>query len=201
MDTGHASLYLHDSIKTQAHSISSFIHPSQDMFGNIDNSNNQKNIDGSSNNLEGIGIEIRSRGSEILPNSAVLQGTTARRMYLVSAVRFPRADSEFSTSIYDHEKQQETTNVLELVCEDVEGSARKEGTLLNNRTGKSVKARHHLNSKKSLSQYDNSAVRIILRRKCKVRLFSCLNSKSRSNSNHVQEVTITQVMDCLYCKS
>ncbi|XP_074586224.1 uncharacterized protein LOC141841923 isoform X2 [Curcuma longa] len=192
LDTGNASLNLHGSIKTQVQSISSFIHPSQDMFGNIDNSNSQKNIAGSSNNLDGNGIEIRSRGSDILPNSDVLQGTTARRMHLERAVLFPSVDSEFNTSIYDHEKQQKPTNVLELVCEDVDGSARKEGKLLNNRTGKSVKGRHYLNSKKSLTQYDYSAIRIILRRKCKVRLFSCLNSKLRSSSNHVQEVTIMQ---------
>ncbi|KAG6538531.1 NAC domain-containing protein 14-like [Zingiber officinale] len=192
LDTGNESLNLHGSIKTQVHSISSYIHPSQDMFGNIDNSNSQKNIAGSSNNLEGIGIEIRSRGSDVLPNSDVLQGTTTRRMRLASAVLFPSVDSESSTTIYDHEKQQKPTNVLELVCEDVDGSARKEGKLLNNRTGKSVKAWHHLNSKKSLSQYHYSAIRIVLRRKCKVRLFSCLNSKSRSSSNHVQEVTIMQ---------
>ncbi|RWV91757.1 hypothetical protein GW17_00045923 [Ensete ventricosum] len=95
----------------------------QGLFDSTENTSNQETVAGHGNNFGEIGIEIRSRGLQLLPNPddvSATQGTAARRIHLQSSVAnmpLPSFDGEFNIRKCDHKTREATLKELQ-VCSD-----------------------------------------------------------------------------------
>ncbi|CAL9131228.1 unnamed protein product [Musa acuminata var. zebrina] len=175
----------------------------QGLFNSMENTSNQETVAGDGNNFEEIGIEIRSRGLQLLPNPddvSTTQGTAARRIHLQSSVAnmpLPSFDGEFNISKCNHKNREAILKELQVLCSD----SRKESDLEKHKmhnvgrgTNIGTRQAHHPPIANESAKMGTAARGIRLRRGCKVKLLFSTKHKSSSCESHKHMVAIMKAV-------
>lgn len=206
LNTESASLAPYLSTGAGVYSVVPTSQSLQGLFSSMENTSNQETVAGDGNNFEEIGIEIRSRGLQLLPNPddvSTSQGTAARRIHLQSSVAnmpLPSFDGEFNISKCDHKNREATLKELQVLC----SHSRKESDMENDKmhnmgrgTNIGTRQAHHPPIANKSAKIGTAARGIRLQRRCKVKLLFSMKHKSSSWESHKHMVAIMKVMNYL----